>query len=229
MGQASERTRALIANGLSKGMSLALIAGDADYIASRNADEAAANTKRNGMKAHEFLANGNDGPFKSAAERERAFSHPLYATSEEFRTAVMHKASQSSNEIMGVVVPPAPLTPAALLRAAQEDAYHARKADLFDKSNSKNQVVATAARLEILEMSQNPEFQALERAMEPAPRPLEDSLKATGPWRTQAFPDGTPEEQEEECHRRDYNSLIATPGGKGDGPDAQGRANTTLR
>ena len=228
MAKHSDRTRQLIANGLSKGLSLTTIAGDPDYIASVKQDAAETKQARDGMRAHEFLANGNHGPFKSAEERERAFSHPLYASSEEYRTAVMHKASQSSDAICGVRTPPMPLTPAALMHAAQIEALKARRDDAFDRANSPNKVVATSARLEILEMANNPEYQAIERALEPAPRPLEDALKATGPWVVQTFPEGTEAENAAECQRRNEANYFANPGGLGDG-GAAGEPNTTLR
>ena len=129
MAKHSDRTRQLIANGLSKGLSLTTIAGDPDYIASVKQDVADTRKARDGMRAHEFLDNGNHGPFTSAAERERAFAHPLYATSEEYRIAVRHKAAQSSDAICGVRTPPMPLTPAALMHAAQIDALKARRED----------------------------------------------------------------------------------------------------
>ena len=214
--------------GIAKGIPLLAIANSPDFLAASKSHREFVAKEREGFKAYQYLDNGSDGPFTSREEREAAFSHPLYHTSEEYRIAVRHKAAQSSNEIMGIYTPPDPLSPAALMRAAQLDSYNAIKADLFDKAseNNPNKVEATQARQRILELAQSPEYQEVMSEFEPPRRPMEESLKATGPWIINTFPQGTEAEMQAEAIRRDNESSSSRPGGRGDG-GVEGPSNTT--
>src|SRR4029077_21067367 len=119
--------RQLIHLGMSKGWPLTAIEQSAEFQAATRAREKFIAKEREEFTMAAYLAHGNDGAFKSTAEREKAFSHPLYHTSEEYRKAVAYKANQTPDSIMGIYPPPDPLSPAALLRAAQMDSYNAIK------------------------------------------------------------------------------------------------------
>lgn len=225
----SDEQRELISIGMSKGWPLAAIEGSPEFQAAAKKHDRFIQQERENFKAEHYLAHGNDGPFKDSRERERAFAHPLYHTSEEYRKAVAYKANQTSNEIMGINPPPEVLTPGALLRAAQMDSYNAIKQDLFDKASEKNpnKVEATQARQRLLELAHDPAYQEVMAAFEPPRRPLEEDLKANGPFIVQTFPQGTPEEMQAEADRRNAANYEARPGGRGDA-GAEGPANVTF-
>jgi hypothetical protein len=162
----SPRQIELINHAVSHNIDLLTLRSSAEWRDATKEHDAFIASQRKDFKAHDYLAHGNHGPFQSEQEKNAAYSHPLYATSEEYRIAVMHKTAQTPNSIMGLVVPKDPLSPEALMRAAQEDHYHAVRQDLFDKAGSKDQVVATRARLDILNLAQDPAYQEVMQAFE---------------------------------------------------------------
>ena len=224
----SDAQKQMIANGVSNGISLERIQSHPEFIKAGREHAAMVYEAKATWPAHKFLSGGNHGPFKSVEERERAYGQKvrdpytgiwkdLAEVNPEYEIALRHKTAQTSNQIMGVQEPPQPLTPDAMLRAAQEDAYQAKKADLFDKSNSPDKVVATSARLQILEMAQDPTFQELEKNIDPDPRPYETYLKSQpGGVRIQVG-DGTDEEREAFARAENQHNSSVRPGGRGDG------------
>lgn len=196
---ASTKQKAMIERGLQLGLSLAQINRDPDYIAAGREHAKTINDAKLHYTAEQWLE-GNSGPFTSARERENAMavrvtndqgkSVLLYDVSPQFRIAIQTKMEQSSNEVCGVYVKPDPLSPAALLRAAQFDHYHAIREDLFTKSNSDNKVEATAARLKILELAQDPAYKEVMQEFEVTERetqPMETWLKENGPVRVETM------------------------------------------
>ena len=155
----------------------------------------------------------------------------LYDISPEYRAAIAHKAEQTSNEIMGVYVKPDPLSPEALMQAAEADMYHAKRTQLFEIAGGKDPVKAAEARLQILQLGTDPQFAEIRNRFERTERetkPLETALKETGPWIVNTFPQGTEAEMQAEAARRNAENFSARPGGLGDG-GVSGPANTTFK
>lgn len=240
MKQYSEEQIEMLNRGVRNGLSLDAIKSHPDFRkagAQYVKDKAAAYER---WTADMYLAGGNDGPFASAEQRDKAMNYfvtndrgrqvRLYDVSPEYRAAFQKKAEQSSFEVMGVYVKPDPLSPTALLRAAQADHYVALKEELFTKSSEKNpnKAEATASRLKLLELAQDPAYQEVMAAFEPPRKPLEEDLKANGPFIIQTFPQGSESQMQAEADRRNLENYNARPGGLGDG-GASGEANTTFK
>lgn len=221
----SAKMQAMIDRGLQLGMSLSQIQRDSDYREASREHAKTINDAKLNYRAEQWLANGNEGAFKTARERENAMavrvtndrgkSVLLYDVSPEYRQAVQTKMEKSSFEVCGVMVKPDPLSPQALLRAAQEDHYHAVKQDLFDKSNSTNKVEATAARLKILELAHDPAYQEVMQAFEVTERetkPYETWLKENGPVRVETMTTQAEADAANEAHARNPHDLESPQG-----------------
>lgn len=192
----SAKQQAMIDKGLALGMTLGQIERDRDYIQAKHEHDRAVNDAKKTWTAEQWTANGSDGPFKTAHEREQAMAYRvidngrsvlLYDVSPEYRRAVQHKMAQSSNEVCGVYTPP---TPPTLLEQAQERLYHAKRTELFDKAGSKDPVVAAQAQHDILILATDPQFADMRDKMERTERetkPYETWLKETGPVRVETM------------------------------------------
>lgn len=191
----SAKQQAMIDRGLQLGMTLAQINRDPDYIAAGREHAKVINDAKLNYTADQWLE-GNSGPFRSAKERENAMavrvtndrgrSVLLYDESREYRTAVQAKMDQSSMEVCGVMVKPDPLSPEKLLEAAEFDLYHKTRESLFTKASENNpdQVEAAQARLSLLQLGTDPQWQGIREKHERTAseeRPYETWLKENGP------------------------------------------------
>jgi hypothetical protein len=186
------------------------------------------------LTADQLLSNGSDGPFISAEQRHAAMSKRdaqgkrLYDTSEEYRRAVIHKISLSSDEVCGLYRPEANIpTNEQMIKQARIDVYNEKRSELMSKA-AKGGPGSAEARLQLMEFYQDPANQAILAEYEKTyaeSRPLEMEIRAAQARGERVGTSLQPtEEQIEQIEKHPYTAFLGTDD-QGN-PTGDGEANT---